>query len=161
MNNNTPPTLRLIQDLIHSHLELLQHQHPSSPDFHISLLLQSQFHDHLNQTLLSLQSYVSQQTAILHLLHTQPLPPHLNTFTPQPHPPTHTPQPPNPTAHLPLKFYAVRRGRTSNTIYTTWEECKQQVHRFSGAEFKSFRTYSDAQAYLSPTSSHPTDLLPT
>jgi hypothetical protein len=178
MNNNTHPTLRLIQDLIQSHLELLQQQHPSSPNPHISLLLQSQFHDHLNQTLLSIQSYTSQQTAILQLIQPQPLPPSLSTFTsqhhppthtpqppyptaPQYHPPTHNPQPPYPTAPLPIKFYAVRRGRTPNTIYTTWEECKSQVHQFSGAEFKSFRTYREAQAYLSPTVSPSTDLLPT
>jgi hypothetical protein len=47
------------------------------------------------------------------------------------------------------KYYAVRRGRVCNIIYTTWAECKAQVHQFPGAEYKSFPTYSEAQSYLS------------
>ncbi len=50
-----------------------------------------------------------------------------------------------PTFH---KYYAVRRGRVSNVIYSTWAECKVQVHQFPGAEYKSFPTYSEAQGYL-------------
>jgi len=46
-------------------------------------------------------------------------------------------------------FYAVRRGRACNVIYTTWAECKAQVHQFPGAEYKSFSTYIEAQNYLS------------
>ena len=46
------------------------------------------------------------------------------------------------------KYYAVRRGRVCNVIYSTWAECKEQVHQFPGAEYKSFPTYSEAQAYL-------------
>jgi hypothetical protein len=49
-----------------------------------------------------------------------------------------------PTATQPAfyKFYAVRRGRACNVIYTTWAECKAQVHQFpgAGAEYKSFST---------------------
>ena len=159
MNNNSPPTLIAISDLIHSHLALLQQQLEPSSTPHITRLLQAQFHDHITQTLLSLQSYTSQQIAILNL--TPPPPFHPNPFTPQPHPPTHTPQPPNPPASQSLKFYAVHRGRTCNTIFTTWEECKPHVHQFSGAEFKSFRTYADAQAYLFLNATPPTDYLPT
>jgi viroplasmin and RNaseH domain-containing protein len=47
------------------------------------------------------------------------------------------------------KYYAVRRGRVCNVIYNTWAECKAQVHQFPGAEYKSFRTYVEAQGYLS------------
>jgi hypothetical protein len=36
-----------------------------------------------------------------------------------------------------------------------------KVHQFSGAEFKSFWTYSDAQSYLSANAHHITDHLPT
>ena len=47
------------------------------------------------------------------------------------------------------KYYAVRRGRVSNNIYTTWAECKAQVHQYPGAEYKPFPTYIEAQSYLS------------
>ncbi len=43
MNNNIPPTLTLLHDLIQSHLELLQQQRSSSLQPHITHLLQSQF----------------------------------------------------------------------------------------------------------------------
>ncbi len=33
------------------------------------------------------------------------------------------------------KYYAVRRGRVCNVIYSTWAECKEQVHQFPGAEW--------------------------
>ena len=51
-----------------------------------------------------------------------------------------------PTATQPAfyKYYAVRRGRACNVIYTTWAECKAQVHQFPGAEYKSFPTYIEA-----------------
>ena len=46
------------------------------------------------------------------------------------------------------KYYAVRRGRVTNSIYTSWLECKAQVHRYPGAEYKSFTKYEQATAYL-------------
>jgi hypothetical protein len=86
MNNKPPPTLSVIYDLIQSHLELLQQQLESSSNPHITHLLQSQFHSHLTQILLSIQSYTSQQSEILHLTQTPPLNSYPTTFTPQPHP---------------------------------------------------------------------------
>jgi hypothetical protein len=178
MNNISSPTLTAISNLIQSHLAFLQQQSESSPNPHINCLLQAQFHDHLSQTLSSLQSYTSQQIAITQLTPTPPLsfypPPPFYPLTSPPNPPTHTPpppnpptqhttqtpQPPNPTASQRLKFYAVRRGRTCNVIFTTWEECKPYVHHFSGAEFKSFQTYLAAQAYLSTNSDPTPDNLP-
>ena len=53
------------------------------------------------------------------------------------------------TAPAFYKYYAVRRGRVCNVIYSTWAECKAQVHQFPGAEYKSFPTYAEAQGYLS------------
>ena len=44
------------------------------------------------------------------------------------------------------KFYAVRKGKKTG-IFTTWEECKNQVTGFSGAEYKSFKTREEAQEY--------------
>ena len=52
------------------------------------------------------------------------------------------------TAPTFYKYYAVRRGRVCNVIYSTWAECKVQVHQFPGAEYMSFPTYSEAQGYL-------------
>ena len=41
------------------------------------------------------------------------------------------------------KYYAVRKG-TVTGIFRTWEECKKNVHGYSGAEYKSFKTLEDA-----------------
>ncbi len=46
------------------------------------------------------------------------------------------------------KYYAVRRGRVDNIIYTSWFECKAQVHQYPGSEYKSFTKYDQATAYL-------------
>ncbi len=45
------------------------------------------------------------------------------------------------------KFYAVRSGRNIG-IFDTWKECQRQVTGFPGAEFKSFGTKEEAEAYL-------------
>jgi ribonuclease HI len=45
------------------------------------------------------------------------------------------------------KFYAVRKGRSVG-IFETWEQCKAQVIGYSGAEYKSFTKYSDAENYI-------------
>ena len=46
-----------------------------------------------------------------------------------------------------LQVYAVCRGRSTG-IFSTWKECQQQIHQFSGAIFKSFQTRSEAENYL-------------
>ena len=48
------------------------------------------------------------------------------------------------------KFYAVRKGRTTG-ILMTWKECQASVIHFPGAEFKSFPTREEAEAFLSKT----------
>jgi len=45
------------------------------------------------------------------------------------------------------KIYAVRKGRQTG-IFETWEECRQVIEGFSGAEYKSFSRLEDAQAYM-------------
>lgn len=45
------------------------------------------------------------------------------------------------------KVYAVKKGRTTGIFYT-WEECKKQVHGFAGAQYKSFPSVEEADAYL-------------
>ncbi|MCP1111561.1 viroplasmin and RNaseH domain-containing protein [Lachnospiraceae bacterium PM6-15] len=46
------------------------------------------------------------------------------------------------------KFYAVKVGRKPG-VYTTWPECQEQINGFSGAEFKSFKSLSEAEKYMS------------
>lgn len=46
-----------------------------------------------------------------------------------------------------MKYYAVRKGKTPG-IYTTWDECKIQVHGFKGAIYKSFKNIKDAENFL-------------
>ncbi len=45
------------------------------------------------------------------------------------------------------KYYAVKKGKKIG-IFTTWDECKQYVSGFSGAEYKSFKNKNDAEDYL-------------
>ena len=46
-----------------------------------------------------------------------------------------------------MKYYAVRKGRVPG-IYHSWDECRAQVDKFSGAEFKSFHSEKEAEHYL-------------
>ena len=46
-----------------------------------------------------------------------------------------------------IKYYAVRKGITPG-IYFSWDDCKKQINKFSGAEFKSFNNISDAEEYI-------------
>ncbi len=45
------------------------------------------------------------------------------------------------------KYYAVRAGRETG-IFTSWDQCKEQVMGFPGAVFKSFAAREEAQAWL-------------
>lgn len=45
------------------------------------------------------------------------------------------------------KYYAVKVGKEPG-IYKTWDFCKEQVEGYSGAEYKSFKTKAEAEAYL-------------
>ena len=45
------------------------------------------------------------------------------------------------------KYYAVKNGYKMG-IFTDWDDCRAAVEGFSGAEFKSFATLEDAEAYL-------------
>lgn len=46
------------------------------------------------------------------------------------------------------KVYAVRKGRKVG-IFTTWAECESYIKGYSGAEYKSFKTRREAEAYMS------------
>ena len=45
------------------------------------------------------------------------------------------------------KIYAVRKGRKPG-LYHSWEDCKAQVHGYSGAEYKSFGDEKSAADYI-------------
>lgn len=49
-----------------------------------------------------------------------------------------------------VKFYAVKKGLVTG-IFQTWEECKESVSGYSGAEYKSFPTLEQAREYLGLT----------
>lgn len=46
-----------------------------------------------------------------------------------------------------MKFYAVKEGRNKG-IYTTWDECKEQVHGYKDAKFKKFNTKEEALEFI-------------
>ncbi|MGL5152729.1 MAG: viroplasmin family protein [Clostridium sp.] len=50
------------------------------------------------------------------------------------------------------KYYAIKKGLTPG-IVETWDECKSRVTGFSGAQFKSFTTLAEAEAYMGISSS--------
>lgn len=45
------------------------------------------------------------------------------------------------------KYYAVRKGKKPG-IYNSWELCKKQIQGFSGAEYKGFASYAEAEAFM-------------
>lgn len=47
------------------------------------------------------------------------------------------------------KYYAVKKGHKPG-IYTSWDECKKQVEKFSGAIYKSFGSLEDAKNFIKP-----------
>jgi ribonuclease HI len=55
------------------------------------------------------------------------------------------------------KYYAVRCGRRCGIFYK-WEDCKEQVIGFSGAQYKSFKTREEANAYLQQQSTSSTSV---
>lgn len=45
------------------------------------------------------------------------------------------------------KVYAVRKGRKTGLFYS-WPVCQEQIKGYSGAEYKSFKSMQEANAYL-------------
>ena len=46
------------------------------------------------------------------------------------------------------KYYAVKKGRSTG-IFTSWDECKAQIHGYAGAVYKSFKVRAEAEGYIS------------
>lgn len=58
------------------------------------------------------------------------------------------------------KYYVVWQGKETG-IFTTWEECKAQVHGQVGAKYKSFKTLAEAEeafsmGFVAYYAAHPT-----
>ena len=49
------------------------------------------------------------------------------------------------------KYYAVKIGKTPG-IYLTWDDCKKMVDGYPGAVYKSFKTITEAEAFLNTDS---------
>ncbi|XP_075057595.1 ribonuclease H1 [Mixophyes fleayi] len=47
-------------------------------------------------------------------------------------------------------FYAVKRGRTPG-VYSTWDQCKEQVDRFPAARYKKFASEDEAWKFVRDT----------
>lgn len=45
------------------------------------------------------------------------------------------------------KYYAVKVGKTPG-VYTTWDVCKEMVHGYPGAVYKSFQTLEEAKQFV-------------
>ena len=45
------------------------------------------------------------------------------------------------------KIYAVKKGRKTGLFYS-WDECKEQVNGYKGAQYKSFSSIEEANAFL-------------
>ena len=46
-----------------------------------------------------------------------------------------------------MAYYAVRKGKVPG-IYETWDECKKNIMKFPGAEYKKFTTKEEAEEFL-------------
>lgn len=57
------------------------------------------------------------------------------------------------------KYYVVKSGRIPG-IYTTWAECLQQVEKFSGAVYKSYKTREEAEEAFGSNASITTKAAP-
>lgn len=44
-------------------------------------------------------------------------------------------------------YYAVRKGKEQG-IFKTWKDCEEQVKGYSGAEYKKFSTYEEAEEFM-------------
>ena len=54
------------------------------------------------------------------------------------------------------KFYAVAKGKNPG-VYENWGICKDQVHRYSGAVYKSFNTRLEAETFISEYAEYKAD----
>ena len=170
MSNNLPPpnddisnTSDAFQNILTSHYALLTDHtnQTTSPEHHLILrTLHHQFQDHVTILLDTLQTYADNQRTLIHFIPVDPNAVPLVEATPvspspltisSSHEPT-LPPPPFPTTppvHSNVKYYGIRVGRTDRPcIVTSWAACHRLVHQFSNAEYRSFRTFHEAETYI-------------
>jgi hypothetical protein len=168
---NISNTSDTFHHILTSHYALLtDHTNKTpSPEHHLILrTLHQQFQDHVTILLHTLQTYADNQRTLIHFIPLDPnaVPPVEVTLvsssllpTSSSHEPTLPPSPfpTTPPAHSNAKYYGIRVGRTDRPcIVTSWAACHRLVHQFSHAEFRSFRTFHEAETYiLGPTSPRP------
>ncbi len=173
MSNNLPPlnddisnTSDAFQHILTSHYVLLTDHtnQTTSPEHHLILrTLHHQFQDHVTILLHTLQTYADNQRTLIHFIPVDPnavplveatlVSPspltisssHEPTLPPPPFPTTHEPTLPPP----PFPTTPCRVGRTDRPcIVTSWAACHRLVHQFSNAEYRSFRTFHEAETYI-------------
>ena len=152
--------LNELRALIADHLEIIVNTERDLPQHHVTVAnLVHQLERHLTILVATVQTYTTLQQTILHDLHdivpeahatatahvVYPpvlLPP--SPFDPLPSPPSS----PSPTEGRFAFYYAVRRGRTTGILFTSWSQCHAQVSGWSNNQYNGFHTEQEALAYL-------------
>ena len=177
-NDDISNTSDAFQIILTSHYALLTDHtnQTTSPEHHLilrKLTLHHQFQDHVTILLDTLQTYADNQRTLIHFIPVDPnaaplveatlVSPspltisssHEPTLPPPPFRIIHEPTPPppplptTPPVHSNIKYYGIRVGRIDRpSIVTSWAECHRLVHQFSNAEYRSFRTFHEAETYI-------------
>ncbi len=131
--------------IIDEHLLFVSHSNPTNDPAHRHVLATLKVH------------FIEQIQTLLHQLRTSALHQQVlieavtkSSISATAYPVFPTELPPSPFSAPPQEgrysFYAVHRGQTPG-IYTSWPECKPQVHGISN-EYRGFKTLAAANAYL-------------
>ena len=118
---------------------------PRDQAFHLQQ--REHFFDHLQYSVVQLESVIEHQQALAAIFHGRPLNP--NTGLPIVYPSV------IPTAHLvsstytaqPTRFYAVRRGHNTG-VFDTWDEAREQVDGFPDNQHRRFNNLDEAWFYV-------------
>lgn len=55
------------------------------------------------------------------------------------------------------KIYCIKKGRKTG-IFNSWDDCKQYIEGYKGADFKSFKNINDAEKYMNNISENNEEL---
>jgi hypothetical protein len=144
LGSNHALALRFIID---EHLLFVSHSNPTNDPAHRHVLtkLKAQFNEQVHTLLHQLRTSALHQQVLIAAVTPIPIDSRFSA-TAYPVAPTELPPSPFSVPSQGYSFYAVRRGTTPG-IYTSWSDCKAQVHGVSN-EYRGFETLSAAQAYL-------------
>ena len=118
---------------------------PRDQAFHLQQ--REHFLDHIQESVVQLESLIEHQQTLAAIFHGRPLNP--NTGLPIVYPSV------IPTAHLvssaytaaPTRFYAVRRGHNTG-VFSSWDEAREQVDGFPNNQHRRFNTLDEAWSYV-------------